>query len=142
MWILYALLAAVAGAAVATLSKAGLKNVYSSDGLAIQSVLILLLSWGVVTIQGNLTAFGSIERKAWDYLIASGIVTSLSYFLLFKALKQGDAAQVTPVDRPALVFVIAFAAVFPKARVDAANHRGRWTDDGGRDPHRAGEEVR
>jgi len=119
MWVVYALLAAVAGAAVATLSKAGLKDVNPSVGLAIQSVLILLFSWSAVTIQGDFGTLGSIERKAWVYLIASDVVTSLSYFLLFNALKQGDAAQVTPVDRLSLVFGITFAAIFLKEKVTA-----------------------
>lgn len=50
MWIVFALLAAVSAAAVVVLTKAGLKNLDSSLAFAIQSVLILVISWTVVII--------------------------------------------------------------------------------------------
>ena len=57
--------AAFLAAVVVTLSKAGIKNVDSSLAFAIQSVLILVVSWSVVIFQGNLPDLGRIERKAW-----------------------------------------------------------------------------
>ena len=64
MWIVFALSAALATAIVVTLSKAGIKNVDSSLAFAIQSVLILLVSWGVVIGQGSLPDLARIERRA------------------------------------------------------------------------------
>ena len=43
---------------VATLTKAGLRDVDSNVGLAVQSVLILLIAWGTVALQGNLGQLG------------------------------------------------------------------------------------
>ncbi len=117
MWIVYALLAAVAGATVAVLSKAGLKNVDAGVGLAIQSVLILVLSWGAVAVRGNFAALKDIDRPAWVFLTLSGVVTTASSFVLFKALKLGSASRVVPLDRLSLVFGIALAAVFLKERL-------------------------
>ena len=84
MWIVFALLAAVSAAIVVTLSKIGVKNVDSSLAFAIQSVLILLVSWGVVIGQGNLPDVMRIERRVWIYLIIAGIVTCLSSLFSFR----------------------------------------------------------
>ncbi|WP_338876360.1 EamA family transporter [Spirosoma sp. SC4-14] len=118
MWILFSILAAVATAIVVTLSKAGIKNVDSSLAFAIQSVLILIVSWGVVIGQGNLPEVARIERRVWIYLIVAGIVTCLSSLLSFRALKLGDAARVASLDKVSLVFSILLAVVFLKEKVN------------------------
>src|ERR671932_1835396 len=116
MWILFALLAAVAGALVAILTKAGLKEVDSSLGLAVQSVLILVLAWGTVAVQGNLGEITRIDQKAWVYLLLAGVVTTASYLFLFRALKLGDASRVVPLDRLSLVFAIILGVAFLKEK--------------------------
>jgi len=118
MWIVFALLAALATAIVVTLSKAGIKNVDSSLAFAIQSVLILLVSWGVVLFQGNLPDVTKIERRAWLYLLVAGVITCVSSLLSFRALKLGNASQVSSLDKVSLVFAIILAVVFLKEKVN------------------------
>jgi bacterial/archaeal transporter family protein len=120
MWIVYSLLGALGAGVVATLTKAGLKNVDPVVGVAIQSVLLLVLTWAMVAVQGNLGQVSQIERQAWIYLVLAGVVTSVSYWLLFKALKLGDASRVVPLDRLSLVFGIILAAVFLKEKITAS----------------------
>lgn len=117
MWIVWSLLAAASAAVVVTLSKAGLKNVDSSLGFAVQAVLILTVSWAVVWWQGNFGEVAQIERQAWVYLVLAGVMTCLSSLFLFRALKAGDAGRVGSLDRVSLVFAILLAAVFLKERV-------------------------
>ncbi|RDC62132.1 EamA family transporter [Adhaeribacter pallidiroseus] len=118
MWILFALLAALTSAIVVTLSKAAIKNVDSSLAFAIQGVFILVISWAVVTFQGNLPNVGQIERRNWLFLGIAGILTCISSLLAFYALKLGDASRVSPLERLSLVFAIIFAVIFLKERVD------------------------
>lgn len=117
MWIVFALLAALAAAVVVTLSKAGLKNVEPSLAFAVQSVLILIVSWSAVVIEGLLPNVARIERKAWIYLIIAGVVTCVSSLLSFRALKLGDASRASSLERLSLVFAIVFAAVFLKEKL-------------------------
>jgi transporter family protein len=119
MWIIYALLAALAGATLATLTKVGLKNVDHSLALAVQSVVILVIEWAAAAVRGQLGEVGNIDRKAWVYLLLAGVVTSASYLLLFRALELGDVSRVTPLDRLPLVFAIVLGAVFLKEEVNA-----------------------
>ncbi|QNF31587.1 EamA family transporter [Adhaeribacter swui] len=118
MWILFALLAALTSAIVVTLSKAAIKNVDSSLVFAIQGIFILIISWGVVTFQGNLSHVTQIERRTWLFLGIAGVLTCISSLLAFYALKLGDASRVSPLERLSLVFAILFAAIFLKERVD------------------------
>lgn len=118
MWILFSLLAAFASALVVTLSKAGIRNVDSSLAFAIQSVCILLVSWGVVISQGSLADVSRIERRVWIYLILAGIITCISSLLSFRALKLGDAARTSPLDKVSLVFTIMLAVLFLKEKIN------------------------
>lgn len=119
MWVLFSLLAALASAVVVTLSKAGIKNVNPSLAFAIQSVCILLVSWGVVIGQGTVADMSRIDRKVWIYLIIAGIVTCISSLLSFRALKLADAARASPLDKVSLVFTIILAVFFLKEKVNA-----------------------
>jgi transporter family protein len=119
MWIVYALLAALAGATLMTLTKASLKNVDHSLALAVQSVLILVIAWGAVAVRGQFGEIGNIDRKTWIYLLLAGVVTSASYLLLFRALKLGDVSRVAPLDRLSLVFAIVLGVVLLKEEVNA-----------------------
>ncbi|MFD3001868.1 EamA family transporter [Pontibacter toksunensis] len=118
MWITFALLAALTSAVVVTLSKAGIRHVNSSLAFAIQAVLILVVSWGVVAWQGNLTELASIEKKVWVYLVLAGIITCVSSLLSFYALSLADASRVSPLERLSLVFAIIFAVIFLREKVD------------------------
>jgi transporter family protein len=117
MWIVFALSAALAAATVVTLSKIGVKNIDSSVAFAIQSVLILIVSWSVVIGQGNLPDVLRIERRVWIYLIIAGVVTCLSSLLSFRALKLGNASQVSPLTNFSLVFTVVMATVFLKEKL-------------------------
>jgi len=118
MWIVFALMAAVTSAVVVVLSKAGIKQVNSSLVFAIQSVLILIVSWGVVTWQGNLPDVAHIEKRVWVYLVLAGIITCVSSLLGFYALSLADASRVSPLERLSLVFAIVLAFFFLNEKVN------------------------
>jgi len=116
-WIGWALLSAVAGAALATLTKAGIKHIEPAVALAVQSLFIVAISWSVLAWQGQQRQLASIDRSSWFYLILAGIVTSASYLCLFRAVKLGNVSQVIPVDRLSLVFAMILGALFLKERI-------------------------
>ena len=118
MWIIFSLLAAVLSAIVVTLSKAAVKNVDSSLAFAVQSILILIISWGVVVWQGNLGTIMQIEKRNWLFLTLAGVITCVSSLAAFYALKLGDASRVSPLERLSLVFAIIFAVIFLKEKAN------------------------
>jgi len=117
MWILWAVLAAISAALVIVLTKAGLKNVDSNLAFAIQSVFIFCITWGIVTIQGNLSGIKEIENKAWVLLILAGLATTLSTLFSYKALSIGPASYVATIERSSLVIAIILSVIFLKEKV-------------------------
>ncbi|MES2774578.1 MAG: EamA family transporter [Bacteroidota bacterium] len=117
MWIVFALLAALTAAIVVVLSKAGLEKVDPNLGLAIQSVMILIVAWTATLLSGKINTIHTIEKKAWIYLIVAGILSAVSALLTFRALKMGNASMVAPLERVSLIFAIALAAIFLKERI-------------------------
>jgi transporter family protein len=117
MWVLFALLAAFSAAVVTVLSKAGIKNVDSNLAFAIQSVMILIVTWSAVLLNGTLPELTKLDNKTWIYLLIAGVVTAVSSMLTFRALKDGDASKVNPIERVSLVFAIILAAIFLKEKI-------------------------
>jgi transporter family protein len=117
VWVAYALAAALMGALLATLTKVGLRDAPSDLALAVQSVVILLIAWGNLTVQGALGTVRELDRRAWLYLLLAGAVSGAATLLLFRALKLAGASRVVPLDRLSLVFAIILGAAFLKERV-------------------------
>lgn len=117
MWIVYAVLAAISAALVIVLTKAGLKNVDSNVAFAIQAVLILIISWAVITFQGNFSDLKKIEQKDWLLLAGAGIATTLSTLFSYKALSMGHVSAVTTIERSSLVFAVIFSILFLKEKI-------------------------
>jgi transporter family protein len=118
-WIFFAVLGAVATGATAILTKAGLQKVDSNLGLAIQSVIILVLTWLIVGLSGQATRLLEIPRQAWMFLIGAGFMTTFAYLCYFKALELGDASRVAPIDRLSLVVSIALGALVLREKLSA-----------------------
>jgi len=117
MWWIWALMAAVSAALVTVLTKAGLKNVDSSLAFALQSVIIVVITWTVVTWQGTFAEIKGIETKAWVLLALAGVATTLSTLFSFKALSMGKASYVTTVERSSLVIAVILSVMFLKEKV-------------------------
>ncbi|TDB64172.1 EamA family transporter [Arundinibacter roseus] len=117
MWIVFALLAALCAGASVVLSKAGLKNLDSTVAFAIQSVMIVLITWTAVVTQKAPLSLQEIDRRTWLFLLGAGVATTLSSLLTFRALKLGEASLVTSVERVSLVFAVFFSVVFLKERL-------------------------
>lgn len=117
MWIIWAILAAISAALVIVLTKAGLKNVDSNLAFAVQSVFIFCITWGIVTIQGNLSGIKEIENRAWVLLILAGLATTLSTLFSYKALSIGPASYVATIERSSLVIAIILSIIFLKEKI-------------------------
>ena len=118
MWIVFSLMAALSMGIVVTLSKAGIKDVDSSLGFALESVMIIIIAWAVVLAQGKLAGIEKIDRRSWMFLGAAGVMTCVSSLCSFHALKIGEASRTSSFDKVALVFSVLFAVFFLKERVN------------------------
>jgi bacterial/archaeal transporter family protein len=111
MWWTYALLSAVFAALTAILAKLGVKGVDSNLATAVRTVVVLVLAWVVVAVQGNLGAVAAIPRASLGFLVVSGFATGVSWLFYFKALQAGPVSLVSAVDKSSLALTLVLAAV-------------------------------
>ena len=112
MWKFYALGSAFFAALTAILAKIGVQNVPSNLATAIRTIVILVLAWTLVLARGEGAALRHISARSFTFLILSGIATGLSWLCYFRALQDGPASVVAPLDKLSLPLVIVLAALF------------------------------
>lgn len=116
MWIVFSLLAALSAAIVVTLTKIGVQKVAPTVAFAVQSVLILLVAWTTVFVQGRTAEVSRIEPRTLYFLIAAGVLTTFSSLFSFQAIKLGAAGQAGTLDKVSIVFVVLLAWLFLKEK--------------------------
>ncbi|MCI9072481.1 MAG: EamA family transporter [Lachnospiraceae bacterium] len=112
MWLLFALLSAVFAALTSILAKVGIEGVNSHLATAIRTVVVLLLSWGMVFLTNAQGGIGAISGRSWLFLILSGLATGASWLCYYRALQLGEASKVVPVDKLSVVITLVLAFVF------------------------------
>ena len=111
MWVIYALLSALF---TSILAKIGIENINSNLATAIRTVVVLIMAWGIVLINGSISQISNITQKSWIFLILSGIATGLSWLFYYKALQIGEASKVVPIDKFSVVITMILAFVILK----------------------------
>lgn len=119
MWFVFALLSAVFAALTSILAKIGIDGVNSNLATALRTVVVVLMSWGMVFITGAQGGLSEISKKSWLFLILSGLATGASWLCYYKALQIGDASKVVPIDKLSVVITLVLAFVFLKEEFTA-----------------------
>jgi len=112
MWLLYAVLSAVFAALTSILAKVGIDGVNSNLAAAIRTVVVVVMSWGIVFLTNAQKGITEISRKSWIFLILSGLATGASWLCYYRALQMGQASKVVPIDKMSVVITLVLAFVF------------------------------
>ena len=112
MWFLFAILSAIFAALTSILAKIGIDGVNSNLATAIRTVIVVVMSWGMVFLTNSQGGINDISKKSWLFLILSGIATGASWLCYYKALQIGDASKVVPIDKLSVVITLILAFVF------------------------------
>ena len=111
MWIVYAVLSSVFAALTSILAKVGIDGVNSSLATGIRTGVVLVMAWVMVFITGKQNAVKDIDKKSWLFLILSGIATGASWLSYYRALQDGPASVVMPIDKLSILVTIAFSYI-------------------------------
>ncbi len=112
-WFVYAALSAVFAALTSILGKIGIDGVESNLGTAIRTGVVLIMAWLIVLVKGKRKAVVSIPKNELVFICLSGLATGASWLCYYKALQDGLASVVVPIDKLSILVSIAFsAAVF------------------------------
>ena len=116
-WLLFAFLSAVFASLTSIFGKIGVENVESNLGTAIRTVVVLVMAWLMVFVEGQQKGIKTIDRKSWVFLFLSGITTGLSWLCYYRALQDGPASIVVPIDKLSILVTIIFSGVVLKERL-------------------------
>ncbi|MGN0548701.1 MAG: EamA family transporter [Acutalibacteraceae bacterium] len=110
-WIFYALGSAVFASLTAILGKIGISGVESNLGTAIRTGVVLIMSWIMVFVSGKGKELGGIPKKELVFICLSGLATGGSWLCYYKALKDGPASVVVPIDKLSILVTILFSYI-------------------------------
>lgn len=110
MWFILAIGSSVFAALTSILAKIGIDGVNSNLATAIRTLVVVVMSWGMVFLTNAQSGIGEISRRSWLFLILSGLATGASWLCYYKALQMGDASKVVPIDKLSVVITMVLAA--------------------------------
>ncbi len=105
-WVFYALLSAVFAALTAILAKIGVRGIDSNLATAIRTTVVLVITWGIVLATGAAARVKTVSWHCVWFLVLSGVATGLSWLFYFKALQDGPASKVAPIDKLSVAITI------------------------------------
>ena len=108
-WILYAAGSAVFASLTAILGKVGISGVESNLGTAIRTCVVLVMAWLMVGIRKKQQEVRQIPKIELIFLCCSGIATGASWLCYYRALQEGPASIVAPVDKLSVLVTVVFS---------------------------------
>ena len=116
-WLFYAILSAIFAALTSILGKVGIQGIESNLGTAIRTIVVLVMAWIIVLFQKKLPLVKEIDKKSWIFILFSGLATGLSWLCYYRALQEGRASLVVPIDKLSIVVTIVFSRIVLKERL-------------------------
>lgn len=110
-WMVYAILSAVFASLTAILGKIGISGIDSNFGTAIRTTVVLAMAWLMVFISGKQEEIRKIEKKELEFIVLSGFATGASWMCYYRALQEGPASVVVPIDKLSILVTIAFSRI-------------------------------
>ena len=110
-WLFYAVSSAVFASLTAILGKVGISGVESSLGTAIRTVVVLIMAWVMVFATGKQGEIHKVPKNELGFICLSGLATGASWLCYYKALHDGLASVVVPIDKLSILVTIAFSYI-------------------------------
>lgn len=108
-WLMYALGSAMFASLTSILGKIGISGVESNLGTAIRTGVVLIMAWTMVFVTGKQGEVQHIDRRELAFIGLSGLATGASWLCYYKALQDGLASVVVPIDKLSILVSIGFS---------------------------------
>lgn len=116
-WLIYALGSALFASLTSILGKIGISGVESNLGTAIRTMVVLVMAWMMVFVTGKQHELKKLDSKELVFIILSGIATGASWLCYYRALQDGPASIVVPIDKLSILVTIAFSYLVFKEKL-------------------------
>ena len=107
-WLLYAA-AYIIASLTSILAKVGISGVESNLGTAIRTGVVLVMSWMMVFVTGKGAKLREVPKGELGFICLSGLATGGSWLCYYKALQDGPASVVAPIDKLSILVTILFS---------------------------------
>ena len=81
----------------------------SNLGTAIRTGVVLIMAWLMVLVTGKIQEIKRVPRRELFFISLSGIATGASWLCYYKALQDGPASVVVPIDKLSILVTVAFS---------------------------------
>ena len=108
-WLIFASLSAIFASLTSILGKVGIKGVESNLGTAIRTIVVLIMAWLIVLLQGKQREIKNIDKRSRIFIGLSGIATGLSWLCFYRALQEGPVSVVVPIDKLSILVTVVFS---------------------------------
>ena len=110
-WMLYAFGSAIFASITAILGKVGIQGVESNLGTAIRTGVVLVMAWVMVLVTGKVNEVRQVPGRELVFICLSGIATGASWLCYYRALQDGPASVVAPIDKLSILVTVAFSGL-------------------------------
>lgn len=108
---IYAVLSAVFASLTAILGKIGIEGIDSNLGTAIRTSVVLIMAWAMVVITKKTHEIREVKKTELLFIILSGLATGASWLCYYRALQEGLASVVVPIDKLSILITILFSRI-------------------------------
>ena len=108
-WMLYAFGSAIFASLTAIMGKVGIQGVESNLGTAIRTGVVLVMAWVMVLVTGKVNEVRQVPGRELVFICLSGIATGASWLCYYRALQDGPASVVAPIDKLSILVTAAFS---------------------------------
>ena len=123
-WLFYAVLSAFFAAITAILGKIGISDIPSNLGTAIRTGVVLVMAWVMVFAAGKQKDVREVPKKELGFICLSGLATGASWLCYYKALQDGLASIVVPIDTLSILVTAASSYLVFGERLSKKNAAG------------------
>ena len=118
-WVVYAFVSAVFAGFTSVIAKMGLAGISGELGLFIRTCFVfvfVIIFAGAAVPRADIATIG---RSNLFWLGLSGITTSVSWILYYKALKLGEVSTVALIDKGSFIVAVVLAWILLKEQITA-----------------------
>ena len=123
-WLVFAVLSAVFASLTAILGKVGIEGVESNLGTVVRTIVVLVMSWVMVAVTGKAGEVRAVPRRELLFICLSGLATGAPWLCYYKALQDGLASVVVPIDKLSILVTIGFSRLVFDERLTARSGAG------------------
>ena len=111
MWLVFAAGSAFFAGLTSILAKCGIRKTDSTVATALRTIAVLIMAILMTMITGSWSGITDISGKTWLFLVLSGLATGGSWLCYYKALQDGPASVVVPIDKLSILVSILFSYI-------------------------------